>query len=678
MKKRLRGKLPYTVCIIIALVAASIFTVRLADWQLIHGKEYKRLATRSTSFNSDSTPTRGEILDCNGEGLVTNTTHYKIVFDKLYINGKKLDTTVLDLVSLLQKTGDKWDNVLPVSFKDGAYSFTKNSDEDVASLKEFLKAGKDADAARCAQQLYTRYSLGGDFSDEQKLILASVHYNMELCGYSNSTPYTFASDVSRDAVSAVSENTQGVAGVDVQTYLVRAAQNPTLAPHVLGALGAVSQEEYEEFGSNGKHYAITDDVGKFGIERACETDLKGVGGTKIIQRNSDGTIVNTIETIDSRPGNTVWLTLDSKLQQVAVQSLETNVKAAQAEGKSECEYTGKKLQGEDCESGAVVMLDVRDFSVLAAASYPTYDLNKYSEYGDYYTSLASDKHSPMYNRAFSGTFEWGSVFKPCVALAALEEKIITPDTKIFCTQKYDYYPSNVVECMHRHEELDLRGALTRSCNYYFAETGRRMGIDTMYLYAERFGLGEYTGLEVEESKGTLAGRDSTSWMPGNTVQAAIGQSDNAFTPVQLATYAATIANNGIRLKTHIISKITDYERQTVIADYSAPEQADNCGISAENMKTVQGDMLNVTQSEDGTAYSVFGKYKIKVAAKTGTAENAGSDHTTFICYAPFDKPQVAVAVVLEHGVKGKYSMQVAKDLLDAYFDAPAKKQTQGS
>ena len=273
----------------------------------------------------------------------------------------------------------------------------------------------------------------------------------------------------------------------------------------------------------------------------------------------------------------------------------------------------------------------------------------------------------MYNRISVGSFACGSVYKPCVACAALEEKTITKDTEIFCKQEYDYYPSNVVHCMHYHKDLDVTGAIAQSCNYFFAETGRRLGIETMYLYSEKFGLGEYTGIEIEESKGTLAGRDSTSWMPGNTVQAAIGQSDNAFTPLQLATYAATLANDGTRLKTHVVSKVTDYGRTKTIEDYSKPTVVDTCGISKENLDIVQKAMLEVTQSEDGTAYSMFGDYKVKVAAKTGTAENAGSDHTTFICYAPFDKPEVAVAVVIEHGAKGRYSMQVAKDLLDVYF-----------
>ena len=314
------------------------------------------------------------------------------------------------------------------------------------------------------------------------------------------------------------------------------------------------------------------------------------------------------------------------------------------------------------------MLDVSDFSVLAAASCPTYDLNKYSQYGDYYIKLEEDENSPMYNRAFVGSFACGSVFKPCVALASLEEGVIDADKEIFCSQYYDYYPANIVECMHYHGDLNVTGALTQSCNYFFAETGRLLGIDTMYLYAERFGLGEYTGVEVEESKGFLAGRDSTSWVPGNTVQAAIGQSDNAFTPLQLATYAATIANNGTRLKTHLIDKITNYERTKTIADFSTTEVVEECGISEENMKLVQNGMLSVSTDEDGTAYSMFGDYKVKVAAKTGTAENSGSDHTTFICYAPYEKPEVAIAVVIEHGAKGQFSMQVAKDLLDTYFE----------
>ena len=296
-------------------------------------------------------------------------------------------------------------------------------------------------------------------------------------------------------------------------------------------------------------------------------------------------------------------------------------------------------------------------------------LAKYSKYDNYYISLAEDEYSPMFNRAFIGSFAPGSVYKPAVAAAALEEGIINMSTKINCTQYYKFYPSNPVACMGFHESIGMNTAMTKSCNYFFAETGRLLGIDTMYLYAEKFGLGERTGLEVAEDKGILAGRDSDTWVDGNTVQAAIGQSDNAFTPVQLATYTATIANDGTRLKTHLVKEIRNYQRTKTTYKYNSkkPEIMETVGISQTNMERVQSAMRNVVADKDGTAYSVFGNYPIKVAGKTGTAENSGSDHAVFICYAPFDKPKVAVAVVLEHGAYNKYSMTVAKDLLDGYF-----------
>lgn len=671
-KRNSKNKYPkttITVCIIITLAFFAIFTARLVDWQLIHGSEYSELAKRSTSYTVKTDATRGEILDKNGSGLVVNTTRYKIVIDKLYVNEDTLDANLLSLINLMDLSGDKWEDTLPIALSGSTFSYKNDADDKISELlsEDFLNLDKNTTAPDCFNSLVKRYEIDERLSLKEQRNLVSVHYNMELTGYSNSNPYIFAKDIKRSTVSAVSENTQGVSGIDVQTYLVRTAQDACLAPHILGALGSITEEEYDDLKDGEKTYSLTDNVGKFGIELAFENQLKGEGGMKIIKRNSDGTIVDTVETIDSKPGNTVYLTLDKKLQGTAVKSLAENIKAAKEQGVAEKQSSGKSGCGEDCETGAAVMLSVKDFSVLAAASYPTYDLNKYSEYGNYYVKLSENKNSPMYNRISVGSFACGSVYKPCVACAALEEKTISTDTEIFCKQEYDYYPSNVVHCMHYHGDLNVTGAIAQSCNYFFAETGRRLGIETMYLYSEKFGLGEYTGIEIEESKGTLAGRDSTNWMPGNTVQAAIGQSDNAFTPLQLATYAATLANDGTRLKTHVVSKITDYERKNNVQDYSRPVVVDNCAVSQKNLEIVQKSMLEVTQNQDGTAHSMFGDYKVKVAAKTGTAENAGSDHTTFICYAPYDKPEVAVAVVIEHGAKGRYSMQVAKDLLDGYF-----------
>lgn len=661
-----------TICMIILLVVFAIFTARLADWQIFHGSEYKNLATRSTSYTVETDATRGEIVDKNGVGLVVNTTHYKIVFDKLYIDEKTIDKTILNLIDILSKTGDKWNDTLPLHINaDNTFGYNDDSSEEIKALlsSDFLNANKNTTADECINKLKERYKISNGYTNTQLHNIISVHYNMEVTSFSGTKPYEFASDISRNAVSAVSENTQGISGVDVQTYSIRGAQNATLAPHILGALGSITQEEYEEKNKDGKSYELNDKIGKFGIELAYEDELKGTGGTKIVQKNSDGSILNTSQTIDAKPGDTVFLTIDSNIQKAAVKSLETNVKAAKEIGVQEQTAYGSKGYGEDCEAGATVMLSVKDFSVLAAASYPTYDLNKYSEYSDYYVKLSNDKNSPMYNRISIGSFACGSVYKPCVACAALEEKVVAKDEEIFCKQNYDYYPNDVVRCMHYHGDLNITGAITQSCNYYFAEVGRRLGINTMYLYSEKFGLGEYTGLEIEESKGTLAGRDSKTWTDGNTCQAAIGQSDNAFTPIQLATYVATIANNGTRLKTHLVSKVTNYERTKTISENSVnePKNVDTCGVSDKNLKIVQNAMYDVANNSQGTANYMFGDYKVKIAAKTGTAENAGSDHTTFICYAPYDNPEVAVSVVIEHGTKGKYSMQVAKDMLDAYF-----------
>ncbi len=661
----------YTACIVAVLILFAVFTARLVDWQLIHGKEYKDLATRSTSYAVETDAIRGEILDKNGEGLVVNTTHYKVVIDRLYVDENNLDDTLVRLFGVMDKAKQKWTDTLPVAVDSkGNFSYKSDSTDEIENLlaEDFLNLPDNTSAQDCFNALVERYKIADTYSPDIQRNLVSVHYNMEVTGYSNSKPYDFAGDISQDSVSIISENTQGLSGVEVQTYFVREANNATLAPHILGALGSMSDEEFEELSKVDKEYSLSDSVGKFGIELAFENQLKGEGGTKIIKRNENGTVVDTSLTTEAKPGNTVYLTLDSKLQQIAVKSLETQVKAAQAQGRATASSLGQKNVGEDCEAGAVVMLSVKDFSVLAAASYPTYDLNKYSEYGDYYVSLAESEASPMYNRAFVGSFACGSVFKPLVAAAALEEGTITAKTEFFCTGYYDYYPSNVVECMHIHGDQNITQAITHSCNYFFAETGRRLGINTMYLYAQKFGFGEYTGIEIEESKGTLAGRDSTSWVDGNTVQAAIGQSDNAFTPLQLATFVATIANNGTRLKTGVVSKVTDYSRTKTIEDFSQPTEVEACGVSQKNLDIVKNAMLSVTQDENGTAYSVFGDYKVKVAAKTGTAENSGSDHTTFICYAPFENPEVAIAVVVEHGVSGKFSMNVAKDLLDGYFE----------
>ena len=662
----------FTICVIIIAVIFSGFAVRLFIWQIVDGAGYKKLATTSTAYTVSTDATRGEILDCDGKGLAVNRTSYRIIIDKLFMKPEKLDPTILSLIKLMDTGNEKWIDVLPIKLtSDGKYVFKKGLADEIKTLKseDYLNLQTSDSAEKCIQLLTERYELEEYRKNKADLRnLISVHYNMELTGYSNSNPYVFAKKISSDMVAIVSENMQGVSGVDIQTFLTRNSPTGSLAPHIIGALGSITQEEYEAKAKEGKEYGFNDLIGKFGVEQAFEDELKGIGGERLVQKDAEGNVTKVASSVEAKPGHTVYLTLDSNLQKVANHALDKQITAARKNGEKECLTKGKN-SGEDCHTGAVVMLNVKDFSVLAAASYPSYNLNKYSNYDDYYVNLSEDKNAPLYDRAFIGSFAPGSVYKPCVACAALQEGVINAATTFECTKKYTFYPSNPVACMGYHGYIHLNPALAQSCNCYFAETGRQLGINTMYLYAEKFGLGEKTGLEVAEGTGILAGRDSTTWQEGNTVQAAIGQSDNAFTTVQLAAYTATIANNGTRLKTHLVKEIRDYERKKTLFKYNTkkPEKLNTIGVSKDNLDLVQEGMRSVVTAPTGTANPVFGSYKIPVAAKTGTAENSGSDHAVFICYAPYDKPKVALAVVLEHGKYGRYSMGVAKELLDAYF-----------
>lgn len=664
------------ICLLLVIIIFASFIVRLFDWQIIQGDFYREEVATKANYRLTSDATRGEIVDCNGVALVTNTTVYSVVIDKLYISGDlTVNDVIIKLFEMFDQMDAKWIDTLPIVVDSkGAYQFI--SDENSAAALEALASSEMLDLSVYApaddymEALVERYELEA-YKNDKNLCrnLASVRYNMEMCLFSYSTPYTFAEDISQEMTAIISELSQSLPCIDITTVYKRVCSEGTeeLMPHILGVTGPLTAEEYEENKDNG--YSYNDIIGKFGIESAMESYLKGKGGTKTVSKNSDGTVINVVGIEPAQPGNTVYLTIDSRLQEIANKSLEKNILAAQAAGLAEsAEHGGEEGYGEDCRTGAVVMLDVKDFSVLAAATYPGYNLSLYND-SDYYLGLLEDKDLPLYDRAFSGSFAPGSVVKPAVALAALEEGIVSEYTPIFCSQRYDYYPSNIVSCMGYHSNLDVYGAIARSCNYYFAEVGRRLGIEDMSLYMEKFGLGERTGLEIYEGKGFLAGRDSSNWLPGNTVQAAIGQSDNTFTPVQLATYAATIANNGVRLRTHLVRKVTSYDRSQVIFenDPNNPEVVEDLQLTPYNLSVVQTAMRNVVASESGTAYWSFLDFDIPVAAKTGTAENTGSDHTAFICYAPYDNPQVAIAVVLEHGAKGTYSMGVAKDLLNAYF-----------
>ena len=653
-KKSLKGR--YAFVITVVLIAFACFAARLVQWQLVESDYYSDIALTSTAYTVKTEALRGEIYDKNGVDLAVNITGYKVVIDKIYMDDEKLNDTIVKLTELMDKCGEKWIDNLPITVNsDGSYDFAKDKEEEIEELKskDNLNMNPYSTAEECMAQLIKKYECS-EYTKEQQRNIISVKYNMAKTGYSKTQPYTFAEGISENTMSVISENMQNEKGVYIDSTAIRTYTNGTVAPHIIGVTGLISSDEYTELKNKG--YAFNDIVGKSGIEGAFESYLRGTAGSKTIEVNSDGT--TTVEAVkNAEPGDSVYLTIDARYQKIAQQALKEAVKEANDYAKE----TNSDI-GADCVGAAVVVLNVKDFSVLCAASYPSYDLSKY--YDDY-SKLANNKNLPLFDRAFMGALAPGSTFKPMVASSALQEKAITTNTTIECNGVYTKGGLKLW-CMSYHGGINMYTAIEESCNVFFAETGRLLGIENMDIYAKRCGLGVKTGVEITESAGTLAGPEyskkmGSEWYDSYVSPAAIGQSDNQFTPLQLATYVATIANNGVRFKTHVVDKITDYSGKNVVYE-TEPVTMDNMGVSLKNLKEVQKAMNMATNS-----YTALDDFDIQIAGKTGTAENSGSDHANFICYAPYDNPQIAIGVMVEHGAKSYVAINVAKKIMNAYF-----------
>ncbi|HEX3038008.1 MAG TPA: penicillin-binding transpeptidase domain-containing protein [Oscillospiraceae bacterium] len=678
--RKLKEYSRYFFCIFILLAVFIVYALRLADWQIVKGSTFlmKSDTTNTSAVKVDAA--RGEILDADGNGLAVNKTGYSIVFDKTYMTEGTENKTILELTKLLAKRGETWVDELPITIDaKGKYTFTAGKDKEIAALKssDLLRLNSYATADQCMQAMIKLYECSS-YSPADIRTIVSVRYNMDKSYFSISNPYTFSESVSQDTVSIIRENSQLLPGATIKITTVRQYLNPTLIPHIIGTVGSLSLDDYNEFKKEGKTYSSTnvggytfnDHIGVGGIERALESTLRGKAGQKSIETTNTGALAEEKYTTNPTSGNTVYLTLNSRMQAVANASLAKNIKLAQEWGQTHA--TSEDKAGSDCVRGGVVVLNVKDFSVLTAATYPSYDMSKLGD-DAYYSSLLKDTNRPLVNNAFNGIFMPGSAFKPVVASAALQENIINRNTTFYCNHVYTELEGEgyAPRCMGWHRDTNVVSGLAQSCNVFFFSVGHRLNINTLDLYAKRFGLGQKTGIELSESSGTLAGPEERkaaggTWqVDGDPIQAAIGQSDNAFTPLQLATYCATIANNGVRLKTHLVSKVTDYTRKNIISE-TKPTVVDNVGVSPANLNIVKEGMRAVCTY--GTASSYFSGYSIPIAAKTGTAQNPpNSDNVTFIGFAPYDHPQIAVAVVLEHGAKSARSIGVAQDMFDAYF-----------
>ena len=677
----------YVACVALVLAAVVLFAFRLAQWQLMEGEEYAELSLSTGSAAVKMEATRGEILDINGNVLVGNRTIYNAVVNYAGLSDRELNDVLGKAIVLLESRGQAWVDKLPIQRQaNGSYAFKEDMESDIAYMKGqyMLNMQSYATAQDCMDYMAELYECE-DMEDETlRMKVISVRYYMQKIGFGRRTPYTLAEDVNDTVVALLGEAAAELPGVTLEVSTERYYADGTTAPHIVGEVYYITQEQYDALSEEEKYstenlsgYSYTDKRGQSGIEYAFEDELRGENGKKLVYTDSAGNVTGTEVTLAPEAGNTVYLTLDAALQRVANVSLAQNVQAAQENGYRQiANAIATNLEktsgyGEDCTAGAAVVLRVKDFAVLAAANYPSYDMNLYTSDADYLQALYEDENTPMYNRAFSGSFTPGSVFKPCVAAAALEEDVIDITSWVFCEGQYTFYDDYQPKCMGIHADIGVCSSLAESCNVFFFDCGRQLGIERLEVYANLLGLGEKTGLELSEGMGTMSNpteykeAHGVAWTEGLTIQAAIGQLDSAFTPLQLAAYCATIANNGVRLETHLLDHISDYARQNTVSAYK-PVVAADTGISQETLDIVKLGMRQAVTS--GTAEAKFGNYGVAIAGKTGTAEVPGhSDNVTFIAFAPYEDPEIAVAVVLQYGAAGTYSMQVAKDIFDAYF-----------
>lgn len=629
---------------------------------------------------------RGEILDRNGVTLVYNRQGNSIKFNAALFPSQSKNSErneiIYTLIELCESKNEEWIDNLPIIYNEfGELVFEEERETDIKGLKSsnMLNLNSYATAQNCLDALTDMYDLH-NYDEATARKIASVRYEMWRTGYSITNPYTFAEDVSNETVSIIKEKSEFFRGVDVEIAAYREYSDSALSPHVIGVTGVINSDEYNKYNDSlseklestdytdeektelkRNSYSVTDYIGKFGIELAMEDYLKGTKGVKTISIDSQSNVQSEY-TVNPEQGNTVVLTMESGLQKVAQNSLERRIQELRAMSSSELDA-----------AGAVVVVDVDTGEVLASASYPTYDL---AEYFEKYDELLEADGNPLVNRALQSTYEPGSTMKISTAVAGLEEKAINTQSTYYCNSIFEYFDVTF-GCLHSHGYLDVIHALEKSCNIFFYNVSESLGIDVMNSYSSKLGLGQKTGVEIAESKGILAGRSyresiGSSWQMGDTIQAGIGQSDNLFTIIQLANYCATIANNGTRYKCHFVKYIMSADHSEIIYE-AQPEIVEKTGFSQASVDIVKQGMLAVTTT--GSCTAAFSKIPEKVGAKTGTTQVkrvidgrvVEGNNGLNISFAPFDKPEIAVAVIIENVDSGTATATVAADIYEYYF-----------
>ena len=636
-----------------------LFAAVLYDAQILHGGENRAKSISSNAASETVTASRGIITDRNGKVLVSNRLAYTLVFDRSgFDDDAALNAAILRLGQLCEGTGTGWNDTLPIGRVGNflRYSNARSETFDKFIEKNDLTSG--ASGRQLLSELRELYHVDESLSEREARLIVGVRYELH-----SRDSYTFAEDVSTEVLSLITDGRYE--GVTIRTASAR-VYNTALAAHILGTIGPIWQEEWSSnedtdyVGYADKGYSMNDLVGKDGVEKAFESYLRGTDGRRLITTDETGKITGELYTREPQPGGTVALTLDIDLQ--------ADVEAALAET-----ISGMIDKDSNERGGAAAVVSVGTGEVLALASYPTYDLSTFNED---YDELVNDQRLPMFNRATQGIYAPGSTFKMVTAVAALESGIITPSSIIQDRGIYTYYKDPQPMCWiysqtgSTHGRINVSQAITDSCNYFFYEVGRLTGIRTLDSYASQFGLGQSTGIEIGDSSGVLASPEwaeshDQEWTDGQTITAAIGQSYNLFTPLQLANYVATLVGGGDHYQAHLLKNVKAYDNSRLLYMYG-DKPMNTVEISDSTLSAVTRGMHELTVS--GSVAYAFENCVVSAGAKTGSAQ-VGTDiaNGVFVAYAPYEKPEIAVAIVIEKGGSGAALANTAVEIINSWF-----------
>ena len=679
-RKKSNIKLRYNTLTVLTYLVGIILIIQLFNLQIVHGAEYREESNTRLTRETTLEAARGSILDRTGVELVNTNTKFGLELYKTKIDDNELNNSILNIVNVLEKYQVSYEDSFPITIEP--FQYTKTGDDLQSWLEE-----NELDANTTPEQAFyhfkDRYEIQNTDIKEVRKILA-IRYEITITGYSSTRALTIAEDIPREAVAEFTESGDKFPGINIVVEPVREYTSGTLASHILGYASTISAEEYE---TRKDTYSQNDIIGKTGIEYVFEKYLKGKNGTKQIDMAVDGTITSEYTSEEAVAGSDVVLTIDSNLQKITEQALENNIKKIASGGFG---------QTYDAKAGSCVVMNVKTGEILAMASYPNYNpadfiggistenWNKYNQ----------DEAKPLMNKAIQNSYPPGSIFKMVTAIAGLESGAITRTEQINDTGLYRKYgltwPCWYYTDYHRgHGLLNVSGAIEKSCNYFFYETGDRMGIETLAKYARYFGLGVKTGIELpSETAGAMATPEyaeqvGVTWTKGQTINASIGQGLDSFSPLQMTKYLAMVANGGKPIDVSIIKTIrkpdgTEASKEEINNFVNqklgiTEEQTEDLNINEQNLDAIRQGMKSVTSDTTGTAYVRFRDFGVEVGGKTGSAE-AGTDengkdivHAWFAGYAPFEDPEIAIVVMVENGGHGNYTAEVVRDIMQEYF-----------